>query len=225
VRRQAEIDDHGEDYCILQDTPGIDFSFTLPAGAHAVSLYFRNDNGTGGKNRYRDWIIDIRRVYPLEDPGAAPWSARARVVDFREGVYKVFTTASAGRYRIHVHRNDSVNVMCSGFFIGRLDGHADIATLMPLSSNLGSAARLWLEASRSAALASSRSVHLAAVLALRSLGAAARGVPEVASWIAELNLWSGRSRADFDAAMKSAVGARANTRAATTRGAAPRAGG
>ena len=42
-----------------------------------LSLYLRNDNGDVSRNRYRDWVIDIRRVNPLEDAASAPCSRHA----------------------------------------------------------------------------------------------------------------------------------------------------
>ena len=49
---------------MLQDTPGVDISFVLPAGAALVSLYLRNDNGDVGKNRYRDWVGEYSSSQP-----------------------------------------------------------------------------------------------------------------------------------------------------------------
>jgi hypothetical protein len=62
VRRQAEWDDHGEEYPMTWDGPDVWITLRVPQGAHRMSLYFMNKDGHTGNNRMRDYLLEVRRA-------------------------------------------------------------------------------------------------------------------------------------------------------------------
>ena len=115
ARCLSEYDDHGEAYPRIQDGPNIELTLTVPTGTSVVSLYFLNNDGHGGEDRFRDFIVEMQ---PKDD---AEHVAFARVAEFWGGVYKRFYVAKPGTYLIRVLRNYSVNTILSGVFVDRID--------------------------------------------------------------------------------------------------------
>ncbi len=150
VRRQASWDDHGETYPWTYEGPDNLVKIQIGPGLHRLGLYFFNKDGHRGNNRHRDYIIDIKsfneepgkqyfptwtsrrlgkntfvssyraaRDLPVK-PYFNPCLARARVHDFRGGVYKNFLLNGPAMYIVHQKRNYSFNTILSGVFIDRI---------------------------------------------------------------------------------------------------------
>lgn len=120
-RRQADCDDHGEEYPMHYDGPDLWFRVKVPAGPHRLSMYFFNKDGESGHNRFRDYLISVFKY--KSDPALAektPVLAQGRVVDFRGAVYKRFRVVGPATFFVKVSRNYSFNTICSGTFLDRL---------------------------------------------------------------------------------------------------------
>ncbi|HWB59647.1 MAG TPA: two-component regulator propeller domain-containing protein [Chthoniobacteraceae bacterium] len=141
-RVEAELNDltcHWPTYPDYWDGPDLWVDVTVPAGLHRVSLYFDNNDGqaAGGGNldfnrKFRDY--DLQLLPWAEDKDAVQKSqplARARVVDFRGGVYKRFVVAGPAHYIFRVGRNHSFGTKIMGVFIDRIAGDLP-ATHTPL---------------------------------------------------------------------------------------------
>ena len=156
VRRQAEIDDHGESYSITHEGPDLWITVEFPEGFHEISLYFYNKDGHDGDNRFRDYLLEIRRCVTgpstgrekgisgtrlgayseeINDAAAVPVLARARVRDFWGGVYKRFSLVGPGRYWCRVHKIDSLNTICSGIFLDTVGGPLAGAAVRPMAGS------------------------------------------------------------------------------------------
>ena len=157
LRRQAEWDDHGEAYPRTFDGPDIWSVVAAPKGSHKISLYFYNKDGESGNNRLRDYLIEIRRYVSKLPPDVVvgrshpeeyglpkdcrsqdlipalplPVLARARVNDFRGGVYKSFAVQGPGPFYVRIARNGSHNAIVSAVLVDKL------------SEPLADAARDW----------------------------------------------------------------------------------
>ncbi len=124
-RRQAEWDDHAEAYPMSYEGPDLWISVEVPAGMHAISLYFMNKDGETEMNRFRDYLLTLHTGGDFKKPDApvvGPELARTRVRDFRGGVYKRFLVTGPNRYLIQVRKNDSFNTICSAVLVDRLSG-------------------------------------------------------------------------------------------------------
>jgi hypothetical protein len=123
-RRQAEWDDHGETYPMEMEGPGLTIQLTLPPGAHVVSLYDYNKDGTFSFNKLRDYIVTIRKratsVATAAD-GESVDICRSRIVNFRSGVYKRFVADGPCDIDINLQRNHSWNTILAGVFVDPLD--------------------------------------------------------------------------------------------------------
>jgi sugar lactone lactonase YvrE len=125
-RRQSEWDDHGETYSRTVEGPDIWMAVTVPEGIHRLSMYFYNKDGTSGDNRFRDYLIEIRKQvkdYAAVVAGAP--LAVARVVNFRGGVYKSFVLCGSASYYVRINRNYSINAIVSSVMIDKLLGPAN----------------------------------------------------------------------------------------------------
>lgn len=60
ARRQAEWDDHGEEYPMSLDGPHLYCRLQVPPGRFVLSLYEVNTQGHTWRNRYRDYRLSIR---------------------------------------------------------------------------------------------------------------------------------------------------------------------
>ena len=146
LRRQAEWDDHGESYSRSFDGPDVWSVVDAPSGTHKISLYFYNKDGEGGNNRLRDYLIEIRRCesklpdkvlfgqrFPSDYglpvdclskdlANVQPQSvlARARVKDFRGGVYKSFAVQGPGPFYVRIARQGSHNAIVSAVLVDKL---------------------------------------------------------------------------------------------------------
>ena len=93
----------------------------VPKGVHTLSLYFQNYDGhTGSDNKLRDY--DVQVLAPERTPELTLKGgplARARVTDFRGGVYKQFAIAGPAKYVVHIKRNRSYATKLPGLFIDR----------------------------------------------------------------------------------------------------------
>ena len=138
-RRQAEWDDHGETYPLSMDGPDLWYLLDIKhPGVFQVSMYFFNKDGQDGRNRLRDYIIEI---YPspqqwqgvFEDypkfavmaegqASAMPPLARSRVCDFWGGVHNQFVLKGPGSYFVKIDRNYSFNTIVSAVMIQQIDG-------------------------------------------------------------------------------------------------------
>jgi hypothetical protein len=137
-RRQASWDDHGEAYPFDWEGPhlyldlGVSEDLRDHPGMYVLSLYFMNKDGHKGNNRFRDYLITIKRMIG-DDPAAEkppgwekafdrlPVLAQARVHDFRGGVYKRFLIRE-GAYTIKIDKMGSYNTILSGVFVDKIAG-------------------------------------------------------------------------------------------------------
>jgi len=117
-RREAEWDDHGETYPMMQDGPDIWITVQVPTGFHRLSLYFFNKDGHDNSNRYRDYLVEIKPASAsLALAQDAPDLAKARVKDFWGGVYQKFALRGPSKYLVRVSRNHSFNTLVCGVFL------------------------------------------------------------------------------------------------------------
>jgi len=117
-RREAEWDDHGETYPMLQNGPDIWITVQVPQGFHRLSLYFFNKDGHSDSNRYRDYLIQIKPGTDSTGPDEElPNLTQARVEDFWGGVYQQFALRGPSRYLVRVSRNHSFNTIVCGVFL------------------------------------------------------------------------------------------------------------
>ena len=126
-RREAEWDDHGEEYPLTLDGPHVYTSIEVPAGWFVLSLYDFNKDGHIGTNRWRDYRLSLRArpaKYGLETVrGFEEWPelAQGRIHDFRGGVWKRFLVRGPQALTVEVNRNHSFNTVLAGLFLDRLD--------------------------------------------------------------------------------------------------------
>jgi hypothetical protein len=118
----------------------------IPKGTHRLSLYFFNKDGHEGKNRFRDYLLEVRcykaklaanLMYNHQIPtnvglpedarsqeltNAIPETvlARARVRDFWGGVYKTFAVQGPGDFYVRIARHGSHNAIVSAVLTDKL---------------------------------------------------------------------------------------------------------
>lgn len=137
-RQEAEVNDTSFSYPFTQDGPDLWLRVAVPQRYSLVSLYFHNKDGHTGRNRLRDYTIEVRfseeektraDLFNLNAADAnnapadfltSPVLARARVRDFCGGVYKTFLVRGAGYFYFRIARNQShvaalAGVMCDRF--------------------------------------------------------------------------------------------------------------
>lgn len=122
-RRMAEWDDHGEAYPMTYQGPDVWISVSVPEGIHKLSFYFVNFDGQIVKNRFRDYLLELKPY--VDDPKdweKEPTLAKSRVQDFFDGEYQSFIVSGPAKYNLKVGRNYSFNTMCSGVFVDQLLG-------------------------------------------------------------------------------------------------------
>ena len=112
-RREAELDDHGEEHPRTLSGPGLSIHLTIPMDMSIVSVYFFNPDGHAGNQADRDYRLALR----AESGGAATTLACARCQTFWGGVYKRFIVRKSGGYQIAIERSGSMNTICSGIFV------------------------------------------------------------------------------------------------------------
>jgi hypothetical protein len=137
-RKQAEWDDHKENYPLTLDGPHIYGIFKVPKGKYLLSLYFFNKDGHDNANRLRDYIVTIktaklRTVFwtePISNSAAVEDAFKSsdncthsRVHDFWGGVYKRFyCQVDYDDYvLIRVNASYSFNTIVSGIFFDPVD--------------------------------------------------------------------------------------------------------
>ena len=125
-RRQADVDDNGEEYPLFYEGPDVWMGVRVPPGVHRCALYFFNKDGQQLFNRLRDFEIEVKRGHEdLLQSEAEPALARARVRDFWGGVYKVFTLdggATGGDYFFWIRKDTSFDTILQGVFLDKLSG-------------------------------------------------------------------------------------------------------
>jgi hypothetical protein len=233
-RRQAEWDDHGEEYSFTYEGPDTWIAVTLPEGLHRLSLYFFNKDGQEGNNRLRDYLIEVKLWAPTtKEAFFLPSLARARVRDFGGGgVYKQFVVQGGERYYIKIARNGSFNTICSGVFIDKLSGPLTRYDTLPLAwlgdvrydppqyqnmmqevasstltniESLQNAEELWEKVGQSIDHTGMAAMHRPArLLAYRAALKAGATEKHLANWRWALSLWTLEDRAEFRSVMKQA---------------------
>lgn len=118
TRRPAGVDDHAEAYKWTMEGPDLWFTIRPPRGLFQLSLYFVNYDGHRGNNRFRDYVLEVRKTRAGE-PGEI--LAKTRIRDWWAGVYKRFVIRGGHTYHIKVAKNNSFNTMCMGLFLDLLD--------------------------------------------------------------------------------------------------------
>ena len=134
--KQSEWDDHGETKPMTLDGPGVYCSIMLPKGKFYISVYFYNKDGHQGPNRWRDFILQLKRTpmtykrfsrlgvdYSIDTQNAQdiydgnPIGASLRIKDFCGTVWKRFYIEIKDEREyvtLGILRNNSFNTICSG---------------------------------------------------------------------------------------------------------------
>jgi len=140
-RKQAEWDDHKEEYPLTLDGPHLYAVFQVVPAKYVMSMYFFNKDGHQGHNRIRDYSLTVKtvpqppnffadrqRLSVLLEPVflRAPAGASSRVCDFWGGTYKRFLidVKQDECVIVQVNANYSFNTIISGVFfdiVGELD--------------------------------------------------------------------------------------------------------
>lgn len=128
-RRQSEADDHGEVYPATLDGPDLYCSVQVPPGQYVLSLYNTNKDGESAENRNRDYVISVRaepyvkggRIGDIQTFDKWPESARARIRDFRGGVWKKFLVKGPCYLAVKVGRNSSRNTILAAAMLDKMD--------------------------------------------------------------------------------------------------------
>jgi hypothetical protein len=116
-RRPAGWDDHAEAYPWTHEGPDLRLEVKVPAGVHRLALYFLNYDGQEKNNRFRDYLVEVRK--PETDGEAL---AVSRVRDFHQGVYKQFLLAGPAAFQLNIRKNNSFNTMLSGVMFDQVAG-------------------------------------------------------------------------------------------------------
>ena len=125
-RSEAELNDlscNRADYPPDWEGPDLWVDVKIPAGIHCLSLYFTNNDSqeTEVLNKFRDY--DVQILPWAQDKDVVQRSqpvARARVTDFRGGVYKQFILAGPARFIVRIGRNHSFGTKLQGVFLDQL---------------------------------------------------------------------------------------------------------
>lgn len=130
ARRQAEWDDHGEEYPMTQDGPHLYCSLKIPDGLFYLSLYDFNKDGHEGNNRYRDYAVSIRRhlgrtLADVDESPTQPPLARARIRDFWGGVHKRFLVRGPLKVTIELKRNYSFNTIWASVMLDSVEEYPE----------------------------------------------------------------------------------------------------
>ena len=125
-RREAEIDDHGEDYPQTMDGPSIYQTVTVPNGLFYLSLYDFNKDGHDWYNRWRDYRVSIRAhsarsLSDISDFDDQPEMAHGRIRDFWGGVWKRFLVRGPVTLTIKVDRNNLKNTILPAVMLDLVD--------------------------------------------------------------------------------------------------------
>jgi hypothetical protein len=125
-RRESEIDDHGEDYPLAWEGPGLRLSLRIPPGEYTLSLYLYNYNGHSGENRNRDYLASLATF--AGQPGKAPGRTRDRVANCRVGgfwggVWVRFLVRGPSPIKLRLSRNYSFNTMLAGAMLDPVAQH------------------------------------------------------------------------------------------------------
>jgi len=223
TRRQAEWDDHGEDYPQSFAGPDLWIRVRLSEGdVHRISLYFMNKDGHDGDNRYRDYLVQVKPYRKsLEAADAAPTLAQARVRSFWGGVYEQFAVKSPGDYYLKVCRNYSHNTILSAILIDKLAGEQSVTDSEPLAymnqvrydpaspevkknnnRPVAAAIALWSALDGSYNLAGATNLQLPyRLLSYRAVQAAGGQQSLLANWRWHLQMWNAEDRKEFTATM------------------------
>jgi hypothetical protein len=112
--------------------PNLHVTVHVPEGWHRVSLYFCNYNGHDNHQRYRDYVVELKKHEANRDKAdAAPVLARGRVQDFWSGCYQNFAMQGPGDYEFKITRHGSFVVMLQGVLVNRLDDAPAYGTYAP----------------------------------------------------------------------------------------------
>ena len=126
-RRQAEVDDHGEEYSMNRDGPHIYSTLKIPRGTFVLSMYDFNKDGRGWHNRFRDYSVSIRahrdelNITQIKNFAKNPELARGRIRDFWGGVWKRFLVHGPQDITIELGRNYSFNTILAAITLDTLD--------------------------------------------------------------------------------------------------------
>lgn len=220
-RRQADWDDHGEDYAMTWEGPDVWAEVTVPAGLHRLSLYFVNKDGHDGPNRWRDYRVELKPFASGEVAAdLAPTLAEARVNDFWGGCHTQFVVRGPASFGVRVGRNHSFNTILQAVFLDKLQGPPLPHDRLPAAflGNLrygppdaggqvanaqqGEWARLWAELDTAWGRAGVAGWQQPCRL-LCYRAAVAAGEPDalLANWRWRMPLWTTAERSDHDQMM------------------------
>jgi hypothetical protein len=147
-RQEAEVNDTSFSYPFTQDGPDLWLKVNVPHQFCLISLYFHNKDAHNGRNRLRDYVIEVRHgdeeqtraeLFNLDaaDPTNAPADfltssilARSRVRDFWGGVYKNFLVRGPGPFYFRIARHYSHVTTLAGVMVDSSPRIAGSKTLL-----------------------------------------------------------------------------------------------
>ncbi len=129
-RRIASIDDHGEATAMSSQGPGLFVTLRVPPGRFILSAYLWNNDGHFGADRYRDYIISVRR-HPSSDAfdntrsfHREPTLALGRIAGFHGGAWKRFLVRGPIDLTVRFGRNHSFNTIFSALSLDSIHQYA-----------------------------------------------------------------------------------------------------
>ncbi|MDR1479776.1 MAG: hypothetical protein LBJ00_12655 [Planctomycetaceae bacterium] len=147
-RRQSEWDDHAETYPLTHNGPDLWYLIDIEKqGVYKLSMYFFNKDGHGGRDRLRDFLVEI---YPAsatwtnfsdmerldkiaETQTKSPPLARTRVVNFWGGVHKSLELNGNNKYFVRIANNFTFCTIMSSVCVDRVDGQESYNDTVGLS--------------------------------------------------------------------------------------------
>ena len=129
-RRQAEVDDNGEEYPLWKEGPDVYASLEIPKGVFVLSFYNHNKDGHHWLNRMRDYSYSLK-AHPNDKPlrdvshfDSAPELARGRQRDFWGGVYKRYVVRGPQKLTLKIGKENSLNTILAGIFLDLIEEEA-----------------------------------------------------------------------------------------------------
>lgn len=203
VRRQAEWNDgtwQPGKYPPAREGPDLWATVTVADGPHRVALYFFNKDGHTGPNRFRDYVVELKKHDDDRIAAdASPTLAQGRVRDFWGGVYLNFQVQGPSTFDFKIARQGSHVTMMSGVFINRLDavpGFGKFAPPVPetVEGETQPIVQLW----ETAQSGDPRWRREAQIQAYRALSATKKYPDLLAHWRWQSGLWTADDHDEFE---------------------------
>jgi hypothetical protein len=124
-RRQAEVDDNGEELAVSKNGPNIYVSLDIPDGLWTLLFYNHNKDGNSGYPRdyqytFKPHVIG-KPLRDIENFDRQPVLLRMRQRDFRGGVYMRTLVRGPQKLVVEVERSHAINAILAGVFLDAVD--------------------------------------------------------------------------------------------------------